>query len=88
MLLTALSRFWEWLRHWNIPGLGEAVGRLLAQVRWSRWLSRTRMVTRRRPRGGHMLGGRCVDPGGRWTRTADAAGEGGGGRPTRGVTFL
>lgn len=45
----AFSRFWEWLRHWNIPGLGEAVGRLLAKLRWSRWFRRTRMVTRRRP---------------------------------------
>lgn len=48
-MLTALSRFWEWLRHRNIPGLGEAGGRLLAKLRWSRWVRRTRMVTRRRP---------------------------------------
>lgn len=46
MLLTALSRFWEWLRHWNIPGLGDAVGRLLAKLRSSTWFRRTKRVRR------------------------------------------
>lgn len=49
MLLTALSRFWEWLRHWNIPGPAVVAGRLLAKLKWSRWWRRTRVATRRRP---------------------------------------
>lgn len=44
MLLVALSRFWEWLRHPNVPGPAVAVGRFLAKLRW--W--RTRVTTRRR----------------------------------------
>lgn len=46
MLLTTLSRFWEWLRYWKVPGPGVAVGRFLAKLRWFR---RTRVVARRRP---------------------------------------
>lgn len=37
------------MRHWNIPGFGDAVGRLLAKLRSSTWFRRTKMVTRKRP---------------------------------------
>lgn len=54
--LTALSRFWAWLRHCDGSGPAgagpaEVAGRFLAKLRWCR---RARVAARRRPGRGWL----------------------------------